>query len=51
MTADTLARTPGDVTPAWLTAALRRAGTLHDATVTDIASRRVGHGMLGGFRG
>lgn len=47
MTADTLARTPGDVTPAWLTAALRRAGTLHDATVTDIASRRVGHGMLG----
>lgn len=42
-----LARTPADVTPAWLTAALRRSGALKDAKITDIASRRVGNGMLG----
>lgn len=42
-----LARTPDDVTPAWLTEALRRAGTLTSASVVDIAAKRVGNGMLG----
>lgn len=47
MTELPLARTPDDVTPAWLTMALRRAGALKDAKVTDIAAKRVGNGMLG----
>lgn len=42
-----LALTPEDVTPAWLTEALRAAGVLRDAKVTSIAARRVGNGMLG----
>ena len=47
MRPQTLARTPDEVTPDWLTEALRRAGALRDAKVTDIASKRVGNGMLG----
>jgi hypothetical protein len=47
MTQDLLARTPDDVSPRWLTAALRRAGALRDAQITDIAAKRVGNGMLG----
>lgn len=43
----TLARTPDDVTPEWLTAALRRAGALKDASVIGLSSKRVGNGMLG----
>ena len=42
-----LARTPDAVTPSWLTAALRRCGALKTATITDIAPKRVGNGMLG----
>lgn len=47
MNAADLARTPEEVTPAWLTGVLRRAGALHDAKISDIASKRVGNGMLG----
>lgn len=47
MTDHLLARTPDDVTPAWLTTALRRSGALRDAKVTDIEAKRVGNGMLG----
>jgi hypothetical protein len=42
-----LARTPDDVTPAWLTSALRRAGALTDASIIGLTPRRVGNGMLG----
>lgn len=43
----TLARTPDDVTPAWLTMVLRRAGALKEAKVDGLTPRRVGNGMLG----
>jgi hypothetical protein len=38
---------PEAVDAAWLTAALRRAGVLRDASVVEVASRKVGEGMLG----
>lgn len=47
MTELPLARTPDDVTPAWLTLALRRAGVLKDAKVEHLTAKRVGNGMLG----
>ena len=34
-----------DLTPAWLTAALRASG--HDVTVTDVRRDRIGHGQMG----
>jgi hypothetical protein len=34
-----------DLTPAWLTAALRAAG--HEVTVTEVSSDRIGHGQMG----
>jgi hypothetical protein len=42
-----LARTTEDVTPEWLTGALRRAGVLTDAKVIGTETRRVGNGMFG----
>ena len=35
---------PEDLTPAWVTAALRESGTITDATVTDIEVRQIGVG-------
>jgi hypothetical protein len=47
MSALELARYQEDVTPEWLTRALRQAGALHDAKVTGLETRRVGNGMFG----
>lgn len=42
-----LAPRPEDVTPDWLTAALRRAGALPEGRVEGFAAKSVGAGMLG----
>jgi hypothetical protein len=44
----TIAARPQDVDAAWLTTALRRAGALGEAArVASVASRAVGHGLIG----
>ncbi len=42
-----IAARPEDVTPAWLTSALRAAGAIGEASVVQIASRPVGNGLVG----
>ncbi|HEY2658693.1 MAG TPA: phosphotransferase [Caulobacteraceae bacterium] len=42
-----IAARPEDVTPEWLTLALRAAGAISEARVTDITSRAVGNGLVG----
>lgn len=43
----TVAARPQDADAAWMTRALRRAGALGDANVTDLASKPVGNGLVG----
>jgi len=42
-----LARFQEDVTPEWLTVALRHAGVLRDSKVIGVTTKRVGNGMFG----
>ena len=42
-----IAARPEDVTPEWLTSALRAAGEIGEARVTEITSKAVGNGLVG----
>lgn len=47
MSKPAIAARPRDVTPDWLTQALRAAGVLGEACVAEITSRAVGNGLVG----